>query len=193
LEQLVWDLRRSMTEWQGENATLFLSTGSGEAAKVWGAGHVWKSVDGLEYRVSRGSFFQINDFLLSKLLVAGVKGLSGKRALDLYCGVGFFALGLAKSFEEVWAVEKNPFAIEDLKQNMLRNQITNIRILHEDLVGFVHRSGSLEGLDLILLDPPRAGLAKESIAQLAKLGAPSLVYVSCDPATLSRDLRTFLY
>ena len=192
LEQLGRDLRRYLTERQGVSVTLFLSTRSGEAAKVWGDGHVWKSVDGLEYRVSRGSFFQVNDFLLSKLLVAGVKGLSGKKALDLYCGVGFFALGLAKTFEEVWTVEKNSFAIEDLKENMLRNQVTNIRMFHEDLADFVHRSESLEGLDLVLLDPPRAGLAKDSVAQLAKLGAPNVVYVSCDPATLARDIRIFL-
>jgi 23S rRNA (uracil1939-C5)-methyltransferase len=193
LEQLGLDLRRSMDDWQVKSFTLFLSTPSGEVCKVWGDGHVWKSVDGIEYRVSRGSFFQINDLLLSQLLALGVEGFSGRRALDLYCGVGFFSLGLARSFEEVWAVEKNPCAIEDLRENLLRNQVRNIRIFHEDLVDFLHGSGSsLEDLDLVLLDPPRAGLAKESVAQLAKLSARAVVYVSCDPATLARDLRVFL-
>jgi 23S rRNA (uracil1939-C5)-methyltransferase len=193
LEQLGQDLRRSMTDWEGNNVSLFLSTASGEALKVWGGGHVWKSVGDFEYRVGRGSFFQINDLLLGKLLASVVEGFSGKRALDLYCGVGFFSLELAKNFEEVWAVEKNLFAIEDLRENVLRNQVHNIKIFPQDLGDFIQRSGSpLQDFDLVLLDPPRAGLAKESVAQLAMLGVPDVVYVSCDPATLARDLRIFL-
>jgi 23S rRNA (uracil1939-C5)-methyltransferase len=102
-------------------------------------------------------------------------------------------LELAKNFEEVWAVEKNLFAIEDLRENVLRNQVHNIKIFPQDLGDFIQRSGSpLQDFDLVLLDPPRAGLAKESVAQLAMLGVPDVVYVSCDPATLARDLRIFL-
>jgi 23S rRNA (uracil1939-C5)-methyltransferase len=99
-------------------------------------------VGDLEYRVSRGSFFQINDLLLDKLLDSAVAGFSGKRALDLYCGVGFFSLGLARSFEEVWAVEKNPFAIEDLRENLLRNQVLNIKIFQQDLGDLIGEADS---------------------------------------------------
>jgi 23S rRNA (uracil1939-C5)-methyltransferase len=193
LEQLGQDLGRSMSDWGGSNVNLFLSAPCGEVLKVWGTGRVWKSVGDFEYRVSRGSFFQINDLLLGKLLDSAVAGLSGKRALDLYCGVGFFSLGLARSFEEVWAVEKNPFAIEDLRENVLRNQVCNIKIFPQDLGDFIRRSGSLlKDFDLVLLDPPRSGLAKGSVAQVAMLGVPDVVYVSCDPSTLARDLRIFL-
>jgi len=193
LELLGQELLRCMADSGGNRFSLFLSLSSGEALKVCGVGYVRKSVDNFEYRVSRGSFFQVNDLLLSKLLVAAVEGLSGKRALDLYCGVGFFSLGLARSFEEVWAVEKNPFGIEDLRENALRNQCPNIRAFHQDLAGFIHERGpSLNNIDLVLLDPPRAGLAKEIVSRVAMLSAPDVVYVSCDPATLARDVRIFL-
>jgi 23S rRNA (uracil1939-C5)-methyltransferase len=193
LEDLKQELQRSGADWERGKVSLFLSVPSGEAIKVSGSGHIWKTVSDFEYRVSRGSFFQINDSLLDRLLDAAVGGLSGAKVLDLYCGVGFFSLALARSFEEVWAVEKNPFAVEDLRENLLRNQVRNVKVFFQDLDSFLQTGKrSLEGSDLILLDPPRSGLSKESVCRLAEASAFNFVYVSCDPSTLARDLAIFV-
>jgi 23S rRNA (uracil1939-C5)-methyltransferase len=192
LEQLREDLQRSVQNWQAHSVSLFLSAPSGATLKVWGDGHVWKVVGGLQFRVSNRSFFQINDFLLNQLLTSAVEGFSGRRALDLCCGVGFFSLRLAKSFQEVWAMEKNSVAVEDLRANILRNNLTNIRVFNQDFGPFVRSAEPLlKDLDLMLLDPPRTGVDKGNVVHLAKLGVPDVVYVSCDPAMLARDLRIF--
>jgi 23S rRNA (uracil1939-C5)-methyltransferase len=191
LEYLTSELQKLMADWRGPQLTLFLSSVLlGQRVKAWGTGHVWKSASGLKYRVSHGSFFQVNDFLLGQLLDCVTGGYSGKRVLDLYSGVGFFTLALAKGFDEVWAVEKNPSAIEDLQENVIHNQTPNIRIFPQSLDDFLsaHES-SVKGVDLIVLDPPRSGLAKNSVARLATAGVRDIVYVSCDPSTLARDIR----
>jgi len=187
------EMQFSVTDWQGRNVSLFLSVPSGEGLKVLGPGYVWKAVGDFEYRVSRGSFFQVNNFLLNQLVEAVVGGLSGKTALDLYSGVGFFALALSKSFEQVWAVEKNPSAVEDLRESLLRNQVQNVKVFPQHLDDFI-RTGERpwQHSDLILLDPPRTGLSKESISRLAAAGVSNCIYISCDPSTLARDLAIFL-
>jgi len=194
LEHLTRELHKSMVNWRGGQVSLFLSSVLlGQTTKAWGTGHVWKSTGGFKYRVSRGSFFQVNDFLLDQLLDCVTGGFSGKRVLDLYSGVGFFSLALATGFEEVWTVEKNPSAIADLRQNAVRNQMPNIRIFPQGLDDFLSEHvSSLKDVDLIVLDPPRSGLAKNSVARLATGGVCDIVYVSCDPSTLARDVRIFV-
>jgi 23S rRNA (uracil1939-C5)-methyltransferase len=155
--------------------------------RLWGGGHVTCTAGGFGYRVSHGVFFQVNRFLADTLADIAVRELSGKLALDLYAGAGFFTLPLARRFEKVEAVETNSAAVRDLRANCGIAKIDNVG---------THRVATTEYLagydgptpDAVLLDPPRAGLGHAGTQHLAKLGAPVIVYVACDPPTLSRDL-----
>jgi 23S rRNA (uracil1939-C5)-methyltransferase len=173
--------------------SLFMSPTSGKALKISGEGYVWKTVGDLKYRVSNGSFFQVNGLMLEKLRDCATAGLSGKLALELFCGVGFFTLALAKNFDEVFAVEGNPTSAEDFRANIMRNLVRNCTLFSQDVRAFLRARDHLrKNLDLILIDPPRTGLPLDFVNEIAALGAGDLVYVSCDPSTLARDLRLLL-
>jgi 23S rRNA (uracil1939-C5)-methyltransferase len=155
-----------------------------------GRGFVWKTVGELRYRISHQVFFQVNDTLLLELVAAATHGYSGRRALDLYCGAGFFTLPLSKTFERVTAVEVNRVALSDLAQTLQTNQVSNVQLLEWDVRDLLtDRSSAIESPDFLLVDPPRTGLLGQSVRDIASLGARELVYVSCDPSTLARDLR----
>jgi 23S rRNA (uracil1939-C5)-methyltransferase len=162
----------------------------------WGERFLTYTVSGHSYQVSLGSFFQVNRFLLPGLLdlVLG-DGSGGKRsgrvAWDLYSGAGLFAQAL--DFENVTAVESAGFSADDLKQNLAGRPHRVVRSSTLDFLRSQTR-GPLHGApDLILVDPPRAGLGKEVCTHLANVAAPVVVYISCDPATLARDLQTLLH
>jgi 23S rRNA (uracil1939-C5)-methyltransferase len=144
-----------------------------------------------EFRVSAGSFFQVNRFLIDDLLAAATADVNGKLAWDLYAGVGLFSAALAKNFERVVAVESSPASSDDLSHNASRNtkpvQSTTERFLEQSSA----RSKSAKP-DFVLVDPPRAGLGPKVAKQIANSGAAQIAYVSCDPATLARDLRVLL-
>jgi 23S rRNA (uracil1939-C5)-methyltransferase len=140
------------------------------------------------YRVRAGSFFQTNRFLTEKLIDLVTAGRSGKLALDLYAGVGLFSLPLASSFEKVMTVEAAPRSFADLKHNSPKNVLPRQATTEQFL-----KSKSLAGKpELIVADPPRAGLGESVTQALAETTAPRLTYVSCDPATAARDLRSLL-
>jgi 23S rRNA (uracil1939-C5)-methyltransferase len=143
---------------------------------------------GHDYRVSGGSFFQTNRHLVDDLAKAAVGGATGKATLDLYAGVGLFTLALADNFEEVLAVESSPHAFGDLKHNASRN-VKPTRATTEE---FLQMRGERLAVNLVLVDPPRAGLGEKTTAALCRTSASRVTYVSCDPATLSRDLRLLL-
>jgi 23S rRNA (uracil1939-C5)-methyltransferase len=158
------------------------------------------SVESIEYQTSAGafrvgprSFFQVNRFLIEKLIESAIGDVSGKSALDLYAGVGLFALPLAKRFEKVVAVEANHGAVRDLEFNTSRAgveiQAHDARV--EDYLASAELSPGK--FDLIVADPPRAGLGKSVAQHLSLLAAPRVVIVSCDPATLARDLAILRY
>jgi len=152
---------------------------AGESELVYTAGSI-------AYRVSAGSFFQTNRFLTGKMVELVVAGRSGKVALDLYAGVGLFAVPLAKAFERMIAVEASPSSIADLKHNAPRN----VRVVRETIDRFL--AGPTAPTDLVVVDPPRAGLGEKVTRALVKLAAPRITYVSCDPSTLARDLKPLL-
>jgi len=143
---------------------------------------------GHDYRVSGGSFFQTNRFLVEDLVKAATGGATGKSALDLFAGVGLFTLALAGQFEDVIAVESSPHAFADLKHNAPRNTKPSGMTTEE----FLQKRGDELAVDFVLLDPPRAGLGDKATAALCRASASRVTYVSCDPATLSRDLRLLL-
>lgn len=149
---------------------------------------------GLDYqdrfRVSRNSFFQVNRFLLDKLVDVAIEGAKGESALDLYAGVGLFSLPLARQFGQVTAVESGSGAVRDLEFNAQRAVLANLSAKQGTAEAY------LEALDrapdFILLDPPRAGLGKTVVRRLAALKPAAATIVSCDPATLARDLAGLL-
>jgi len=136
------------------------------------------------FRVSAGAFFQVNRFLIDGLVEIVTAAVSGKLALDLYAGVGLFSTGLARSFAQVIAVESSQTSLADLRHNA-PPEVKAVLATTEQYLGQV------SGLhpDLIVVDPPRGGLGEGVIRNLAKLEAPKITYVSCDPSTLARDLR----
>ena len=137
------------------------------------------------FRVSPRSFFQVNRFLIENLVDVALANAEGKSALDLYAGVGLFALPLAKRFEKLIAVEAGVSAARDLEVNVERAKVTmqTERARVEDFL----RSFA-DTPDFVLLDPPRAGLGKTVVTQLERLAPPRMTIVSCDPATLARDV-----
>ena len=149
------------------------------------------SAAGETFRYSAGVFFQGNQFLIPQLIETALSGAEGRNALDLYCGVGLFALPMARKFQNVIGVEEHPGAVDFAKKNAELNGLTNVRFRAESVRRFL--SGFDERvIDFILLDPPRAGTEKETIQNLIRIGAPHVSYVACDPGVLARDLKRFV-
>ena len=165
----------------------------GQSQLLCGRGSVWKTVGAFRYRVSHGAFFQVNDPMLSILQTTATRGLAGNRVLELFCGVGFFTLPLSRGFEQIEVVEANVAAVADLEENLRENRVENCHISSSDLSGAL-RAGRLlsSHFDLLLIDPPRTGLPKATVEAIANLNCRDFVYVSCDPATLARDLKILL-
>ena len=136
------------------------------------------------FRVSGGSFFQVNRHRIDQLVELVAANRSGELALDLYAGVGLFTTALAASFRHTIAVESSQSSAADLKYNVPANVKAVGSAVDEYLAG----KGAKLHPDLVIVDPPRAGLGERVARNLAKLGAPHMTYVSCDPATLARDL-----
>jgi 23S rRNA (uracil1939-C5)-methyltransferase len=142
------------------------------------------------FRVGANSFFQVNRFLVDRLVTAAVAGAQGETALDLYAGVGLFAMALAETFHEVTAVEAGSTAVHDLRFNAERAGLANLRAERNTTEAYLE---TLERApDCVLLDPPRAGLGKSVVQRLSELRPPQVIVVSCDPATLARDLAGLL-
>jgi 23S rRNA (uracil1939-C5)-methyltransferase len=140
-----------------------------------------------KYRVSTGSFFQANRFLMDELVGLATDGATGKLALDLYAGVGLFSAVLARSFAQVIAVEASQTSLADLRHNC-GQEVKAVRATTEK---YLAQSSELHP-DLVVADPPRGGLGENVVRSLARLDVPRITYVSCDPSTLARDLRTFV-
>jgi 23S rRNA (uracil1939-C5)-methyltransferase len=153
-----------------------------------GAGSLLYRTASAQYQVSAGSFFQTNRFLVDRLTELVTAGRTGALALDLYAGVGLFSLLLSQNFREVTAVETAPFAHHDLQ----RNSPSNVAAIRSTADRFLASLPEGARYDLIVVDPPRTGLGEKAARALAHLAAPRITYVSCDPATLSRDLRVLL-
>lgn len=149
------------------------------------------------YRVSAGSFFQTNRYLIDELVQIVTEGQSGDLVLDLYAGVGLFSTALS-SFKRVISVESSQTSTGDLSYNLSSNgeavQATTEQYLaRAENSGRVRKGTVLPHIihkpDLAVVDPPRFGLGERVARMLIILGAPRVVYVSCDPATLARDLK----
>jgi 23S rRNA (uracil1939-C5)-methyltransferase len=164
----------------------------------WGAASLAYRAAGFDYRMDHGAFFQINRWLLDQLVEHVTAGHAGKLAWDLFAGVGLFARQLTANFARVVAVESAPSATTALAANL---QGTTGISVKSDTLDFLRAHTNRRSVgesprslvpDLIVVDPPRTGLGAESCTLLGHIAAPALVYVSCDPATLARDLRALI-
>jgi 23S rRNA (uracil1939-C5)-methyltransferase len=153
----------------------------------WGATFLAYRAAGFEYRVDQGAFFQVNRWQVDALVERVTANRQGALAWDLFAGVGLFARRLTVGFARVVAVESAPSATQALAANLKHTTGIPVRATTLD---FLRRDHKGEHPDLIVLDPPRTGLGAETCALLAQVAAPALVCVSCDPATLARDLHT---
>ena len=141
------------------------------------------------FQVSKGSFFQVNRFLIERLVAEVIGEESGELALDLYAGVGLFSLPLARRFGRVIAVESGSGAIRDLEANAGRIEET-LEASKSSVDQFLETFA--EPCELVVADPPRAGLGKLAVKRLIALAPARMVLVACDPATLARDLASLL-
>jgi 23S rRNA (uracil1939-C5)-methyltransferase len=159
-----------------------------ERADIVGEGHINYRAAGFAYRVSAGAFFQTNRYLVDELVAVTTEGASGRVALELYAGVGLFTKALAASFKDVVAVEGSPHAVADLRVNVP----ANVKPVEAAAEAFLETQAGQVKPDFILLDPPRAGIGEKAAEALGRSSAGQVTLVSCDPATLSRDLRILL-
>lgn len=157
---------------------------------AWGSDILTERIGGIQYEIGAGSFFQVNTGLLPVVLeeVGAAAGLSGRETVaDVYGGVGTFGLTLAKKAGRVFVVESSPDNLDRLESNIARNRLNNV----EPCPGRGERwmeKLSAAGLDVVFLDPPRKGLEARVIQALLDHPAGKIVYLSCNPATLARDI-----
>ena len=181
---------------------------TGEEERVLsGAPTILETLGGLTFEISSSSFFQTNTEQAERLLEVAIEGLglTGKeRVLDVYSGTGTFTLPIAKSAGEAIGIESSDVAVKDAERNAARNGIANARFWTGEAMEVLrdrfhlgtppggHGSASTRpqppDVDAVLVDPPRAGLHPGVVSRLIHLGAPRLVYVSCNPSTLGRDV-----
>lgn len=160
-----------------------------------GQGYITDILCGLKFKISPHSFYQVNRLQAEKLYTiaknyADLKG--GEVLLDLYCGTGTIGLTMADKCKSLVGVEIVPEAIEDAKENAKLNAIENARFICGD-AGFAAESLKQENIkpDVVIIDPPRKGCSPDLVATVCEMAPKRIVYVSCDPETLARDLSIF--
>ncbi len=161
---------------------------------LFGEATIEEEINGIRYKLSPDSFFQVNPIQTEKLFSEVVKAADikpGDRVLDLYCGVGAIALQLASHAEdssEVIGVEIVEAAVENARENAKLNGIENVHFIQADASTWLHEQKNKLEIDVIVVDPPRKGLDPTALEVIRDADCERLVYVSCNPATLARDL-----
>lgn len=159
---------------------------------LYGKGYIVDTLCGCSFRISSRSFYQVNPAQTEKLYTKALElaGLTGKETVvDAYCGIGTIGIIASKKAGNVIGVELNQDAVRDAINNAKMNQISNIRFFCNDAGRFlVNMAEAGEKADVVIMDPPRSGSTEEFMDSIAKMGAKKVVYVSCNPETLARDL-----
>ena len=159
---------------------------------LYGKGYIVDTLCGCSFRISSRSFYQVNPVQTEKLYTKALElaGLTGKETVvDAYCGIGTIGIIASKKAQNVIGVELNQDAVRDAINNAKMNQISNIRFFCNDAGRFlVNMAEAGEKADVVIMDPPRSGSTEEFMDSIAKMGAKKVVYVSCNPETLARDL-----
>jgi len=195
LKMFAGDLGAALPALDGVTLSAALMAGAqpGSGGGLWGVDHFDARFAGFRFRLSPLTFFQVNEptaAVLVDLVMELLGDLRGKSVLDIYAGAGTFTLPIAARAEQVLAMENDALAVDDAQLSARANRLANVHVMPGDA------ADELEGLpiragDAAVLDPPRAGVDERVIAELDRIKVPRIVYVSCDPATLARDLRRF--
>jgi 23S rRNA (uracil1939-C5)-methyltransferase len=160
---------------------------------VWGKHEMEETIEGVTYRVSPASFFQVNSEMVGQIFRFLAPGIAPNRAIvDLYCGAGTFAIFFAARGARVVGIEENPAAVAEARANAQLNGVTAAaRFVHGRVEGTVANPDGRKALhdaEIVFLDPPRKGSDEATLAAIADADVPNLWYLSCNPATLARDL-----
>jgi 23S rRNA (uracil1939-C5)-methyltransferase len=154
---------------------------------------VCRRIAGETYHFSAAGFFQINHDLLEPIIKEAIGDATGELALDLYCGVGLFTLPLARRFKKVVGIETNRTATAFARQNLKAADLSNALVETARVGDWMQaNSSSLGPVNFLLLDPPRTGAENKDIYGILELRPSQISYVSCDPATLARDLKKLI-
>lgn len=155
---------------------------------VYGKEYTKTNINGFDFMVSKDAFFQVNRFLTEKLYSKVLEYAGrGDVAFDLYCGTGTITLMLSQNFNKVIGIELNREAITCALENKKINKVSNAKFICGDVSLEIQKMK--DGADVIVVDPPRSGLTKEGIDSILRISPSRVVYVSCDPITLARDLN----
>jgi 23S rRNA (uracil1939-C5)-methyltransferase len=153
-----------------------------------GNNHLFMKVLEKLFRVSSGSFFQVNSFQANEMvkhLLANVRLDESMTVVDVYCGVGLFSAFLASKVKQLVGIEQSPEACEDFTYNLDEfERVSLYEAPADDVLSSINFNP-----DLIVMDPPREGMGVQTVAGIVSQGASNLVYISCDPATLARDAK----
>lgn len=160
---------------------------------VWGQREMEETIEGVRYRVSPASFFQVNSEMVGRIFRFLAPGVAkGAKIVDLYCGAGTFAIFFAARGAQVVGIEENPAAVREARENADLNEVHGrVRFVEGRVEGAVaHAEGrkALSEAEIVFLDPPRKGSDEATLDAIASAGVPNLWYLSCNPATLARDL-----
>ncbi len=160
---------------------------------IYGKGFIRDELCGKSFKISPKSFYQVNPVQTEKLYrkALGFAGLTGKEVvLDAYCGIGTIGIIASGKAKEVIAVELNPEAVRDAAVNVRENKIKNISLYEKDAGEFMEELAMQQvKVDVVLMDPPRAGSDEVFLSSLVRLSPKKVVYISCNPETLARDLK----
>ena len=174
-----------------ENTNVIMGT---EIHTIWGRDTIKDTLMGMEFEISPLSFYQVNPLQTKKLYSTAIEyaNLTGRETVwDLYCGIGTITLSMAKAAGKVYGVEIIPEAIEDAKKNAEQNHIDNAEFMcgRAEVVLPEFYAKENKNADVIVVDPPRKGCDEKCLETMLKMAPDRIVYVSCDSATLARDLR----
>ena len=177
--------------YNNENTNVILGR---ESKVLFGQGYITDTLSGIAFRISPLSFYQVNPVQTEKLYGTALEyaGLTGEETVwDLYCGIGTISLFLSQKAKQVYGVEIVPQAIEDAKQNAALNGITNAQFFVGKAEEVLPEKYEKENIyaDVIVVDPPRKGCDEKCLETMVKMAPKRIVYVSCDSATLARDLK----
>ncbi len=155
---------------------------------LYGEKYIVASLDKYEFQISPNSFFQVNYQQTINLYnqVKTYLGTNQKEVLDLYCGTGTIGIYVSENCQKVVGIEKNPSSVQDANCNIKRNFLNNITIYQGDVGTLLKAKNTY---DVIIVDPPRSGLDKKTKQTLLKIKSPKIIYISCNPITLARDLN----
>ncbi|HEV7473585.1 MAG TPA: class I SAM-dependent RNA methyltransferase [Pyrinomonadaceae bacterium] len=199
LQQALERVRHEIKDGNGSNGPRTIDVVVGDdgvsmapASAGFNPGVINRRIGSENYNFNAESFFQVNNELVEPLIAEALGDVGGQFAVDLYCGVGLFTLPLARRFARVTAVEQYAPATEFARRNLAEAKLENVELVTLDVADWLKHSRPFEPLDFLLLDPPRVGCENAAIAGILALRPQRIAYVSCDPATLARDLKKLI-